>query len=114
MPLGEVLETNYNADNMIVTMKVNNKGKIDLTTYTYKNGQLFKEDLMRTQANVFLEHTITIYFTLTDQASFVEDYEKTKGTYKFDEKGNLILESRDNKYRVKKDGVWSPWMDFKK
>lgn len=113
LPLGEIIETTYNADNTIASKKVNVKGKVDATTYTYKNNQLFKEELKRTQANVFLEHTIIIYFSLTDQASFVEDYEKTKGTYKFDQKGTLILEARDNKFRTKTNGVWGPWMQAK-
>lgn len=113
----ETFQTNeytYNDNNTLACKKVIKKKSKEVHNYKYLTGKLFKEESLISGINdEFISKEINILFTLADQPESVQDWEKREGFYKFDIQGELIYETKDQKYREKKNGVWSDWSFFR-
>jgi hypothetical protein len=87
---------------------------IDGTKVTYNGdkyikGKHFSTSREERKDGNFVSKEINILYSLEVQDEKIPAYERTKGTYRFDETGDLIYESNGVKFRTKMNGYWSDW-----
>jgi hypothetical protein len=105
-------ENTYNSDGYIKRKKITKGTSVEERTYKFINGKKFKVDIITTKNNEFEEHSVVVEFSLSNQPDVMPNYEKEKGTYKFNKQGELIYETNSSKYREKINGVWGDWKSF--
>ncbi len=111
-PSSYTTEITYDSNDEISKKNIYNRLSTEKHIYIRKDGKIFKDiaDIVIDDKNGRMEErTIIINFTASDIDSSLPEYERLKGTYKFNKAGEWIFDSRDMKYRIKENGVWSEW-----
>jgi len=104
------MEYTYNEDGYVVEKRTSeNNSKKAVTYYEYVDEKIFRKT-SEIVTNGVKSKEILVMFDKLDADTDNPDWEWRKGKYCFDEKGDLIYETKEQKYRKKIDGVWSEWM----
>lgn len=108
---GEEIEYTYNNNDTLINKKITDDKFIKDYSYTYLGGKLFTRTMLQTKkaGNEFYTKEVVVRFSLNNMPESVPSYEKTYGTYRFNQQGELIYESDRKKFREKVNGVWSDW-----
>lgn len=103
----------YNEKDNIISKKYeDHNGNIE-EQFVYNDDKLFQKIKIITKENKLVEKQIDVLFSLPEQDQNIPLYNRMIGVYKFDANDELVYEKRDLKYREKKDGVWSDWIQMR-
>ncbi len=110
----KVLTKRYDIKNKLVFLKDSslNYNTYSETRFFYYNSKLYKKEIKRFKYNKLTEKEIKIIFVNPALTDNVPEYEKEIGRYKFNNKGEMIYESKNGLWREKENGKWSKWKHF--
>ncbi len=100
----------YNDADDIAQTRIEKDNRVEEIEYIYTSDRkLFRTVSITTANGVLTKKRIVVSFNRDDLPKSLPEHERIGGIYEFNEKGDLVWESRGGQYREKVNGVWSEW-----
>jgi len=107
---GDTEEFTFDEKNRLTVKKISRNGNLKERSFFYRNDSIVKKETVIKNNNNFIKKEVNVIYINKNKDA--PEYEKKVGRYTFNQKGDLIREEINGRYRNKTKAGWSNWRYF--